>query len=69
MLRPIVLYIPWTNASYSAILFVHSNSNLQVSIVFSPLGLINMKPTPAPSLDFDPSKYSFQKKRVNYCFF
>ena len=60
--RQITLYIPCTNASYYAILFVHLNSNLQVSIVFKPSGLINMKPTPAPSLYFDPSKYNVQNK-------
>jgi len=43
---------------------VHLNSNLQVSIVFSSLGLTNMQHAPAPSHDFDPSKYNFQKKEL-----
>lgn len=68
MLRLIALYIPQTNSFYSSILFVHLNSNLQVRIVFSPSGLTNMQPSPAPSLDFDPSKYNFQNKELTNAF-
>ena len=60
----ISLYIPYTNASYSAILSVHLNSNLQVNIVFTPSRLINMQPSPSPSLDFNASKYNVQNKEL-----
>ena len=45
-------------------LFVQSNSSLHVSIILFPSGLIRTHPAPAPSLDLDPSKYSFQNKDV-----
>src|ERR1700728_610550 len=63
-LRLIALYKPWTRASYSAVLLVHSNSNLQDSIVLSPFGLTKMQPAPEPSLDLEPSKYKDQNKGV-----
>ena len=58
----IVLFKPWINASYSAVLLVHSNSILHDNIVFSPSRLTKIHPTPAPSLDFGPSKYKDQNK-------
>ena len=58
--RAIALKSPWINASYSTILFVHSNSSLHDSIVFSPSGLTKIRLAPTPSLDFDPSKYKDQ---------
>ena len=60
--RLISLYKPWTSASYSIVLFVNSNSNVDAKIVFSPSGFIKMHPAPAPSLDWEPSKYKVQNK-------
>ena len=34
-------------------------------MVFSPFGSIKMHPAPAPSLDFDPSKYNDQNKDLS----
>lgn len=62
MSNPIALYNPWTKAWYSAVLLVHSNSRLQVSIFLFPSGLINTRLAPAPSLDLEPSKNNFQSK-------
>ena len=45
---------PWTNASYSATLLVHSNYNMHVIIVLIPLGSIRTHLAPAPSLDLEP---------------
>jgi hypothetical protein len=41
-------------------LLVHSNSNRQEIKVLLPLGSMSTQPTPAPSLDLDPSKYKDQ---------
>jgi len=46
--------------SYSAVLFVQSNSNLQEMNVLLPLWSIKKQPTQTPSRDFDPSKYKYQ---------
>ena len=51
---------PWTNASYSAMLLVHSNSNLHAIMVLIPLGSISTHLTPDPSFDLEPSKNKVQ---------
>jgi hypothetical protein len=47
-------------ASYSASLFVQSNSNLHAINVLLPFLSIKRKPTPSPSHDLDPSNYKDQ---------
>jgi len=50
--------------SYSATLFVASNSNLKEKGIILPLGLIRRKPTLVPSLEYDPSKKHFHTPSV-----
>jgi hypothetical protein len=47
---------PCRSVSYSAVLFVHSNSNRQAIKILLHVGSMITHPTPAPSLDLDPSK-------------
>jgi hypothetical protein len=49
MPKSIAFLSPWTSASYSTVLLVHSNSNLQDKKLCFPAGLMKMHPTPAPS--------------------
>ena len=48
-------------------LLVYSNSNLHDNIFFSSSRLTKIHPAPAPSLDFDPSKYKDQNKGLFTC--
>jgi hypothetical protein len=64
-------FIPCTRASYSALLFMHSNSSLQDMKFCLPFLLMMMHPTPDPSYDLDPLKYKSQnygKKPINFLF-
>jgi hypothetical protein len=49
-------FSPCRSASYSAMLFVHSNFNLQAIKVLLPVGSMSTHPAPTPSLDLDPLK-------------
>jgi hypothetical protein len=58
--RSMAFFSPCTRASYSTVLFVHSNSSLQDRKCRLPLGLMRMHPAPDPSCDLEPSKYKVQ---------
>jgi hypothetical protein len=49
MPKSIAFLIPWTSASYSVVLLVHSKSNLQDKQLCFPTGLMKMHHTLAPS--------------------
>ena len=48
---------PWTRASYSTVLFVHSNSSLQERNCLFFSRSIRTQPSPNPSCVLEPSKY------------
>ncbi|PNX66550.1 hypothetical protein L195_g063104, partial [Trifolium pratense] len=52
---------PMMQASYSAMLFVHSKHNLAARGLYPPLGDIKTAPTPCPMALEAPSKTSFQR--------
>jgi hypothetical protein len=60
MFKSMVFFIPCTKASYSAVLFVHSNSNLHYIKCCFPFGSMRMHPAPVPFCDLEPSKYKVQ---------
>ena len=57
----ITFFSPWTNASYSAVLLVHSNSNIHERKCLFFFGSIRTQPAPDPSKFLDPSIKSVQK--------
>lgn len=62
-LRTMALCKPKMSASYSAVLFVHSNSKKLEIKCFLCSGSIKTKPAPEPSYILEPSKY---KVHISY---
>jgi hypothetical protein len=65
------LFNPCTRASYSAVLFVHSNSSLKEKKCRLSFGSMRMHPGPNYSCDLDPSKYKVQigEKKLSFSLF